>query len=81
MHVLTVKISKQLEREIDRTARRERISKSELARRAMSQYVTRRDRSPKLGTPADLAGDLIGSIRGTPPDLSSNRRYLEDLGR
>lgn len=81
MHVLTVKISKELQREIDRAARRERISKSELARRAMAQYVTRRERSPKVRTPADLAGDLIGSIRGTPPDLSSNSRYLEDLGR
>lgn len=80
MRVLTVKIPKELEQEIDRTARRERISKCELARRAMSQYVTRRDRSLKLRTPADFAGDLIGSIRNTPPDLSSNPRYLEDPG-
>ena len=81
MKVLTVKVSKELEREIDRVARRDRISKSELVRRATTQYVTRRDRSPRFRTPADLAADLIGSIRGTPPDLSSNPRYLKDLGR
>ena len=81
MKILTVKISKELEQEIDRAARRDRISKSELVRRAMTQYVARRDRSPRLRTPADLAGGLIGSIRGTPPDLSSNPRYLKELGR
>ncbi len=81
MKVLTVKVSKELEREIDRVARQDRVSKSELVRRAMTQYFTRRDQSPRLRTPADLAADLIGSIRGTPPDLSSNPRYLKDLGR
>ena len=81
MKVLTVKVSRELEREIDRLARQDRISRSELVRRAMTQYITRRDRSPRLRTPADLAADLIGSIRGTPPDLSSNPRYLKDLGR
>jgi metal-responsive CopG/Arc/MetJ family transcriptional regulator len=81
MNVLTVKIPKELDREINRAARRERISKSELARRAMVRYVTRRDMAPKLRTAAEVAGDLIGSVRGTPPDLSSDPRYLQDLGR
>jgi hypothetical protein len=27
---------------------------------------------------AELAGDLIGSFRGGPPDLSTNKRYLEE---
>lgn len=28
----------------------------------------------------DIAPDLIGRIKGGPPDLSSNKKYLEGLG-
>jgi ABC-type amino acid transport substrate-binding protein len=81
MNVLTVKISAALEREITRAARRQRISKSELARRAMLQYVSRSEAPAGARSAADLAGHLIGSIRGLPRDLSTNPRYLDDYGR
>jgi hypothetical protein len=81
MNVLTVKISQDLEREITQAAQRLRISKSELARRAMVQYVERRDVSRKLRSAAELAGNLIGSIHGTPPDLAGNPRYLDGYGQ
>jgi hypothetical protein len=29
----------------------------------------------------DLAGDLIGSIRGGPVDLSTNNKYIRRYGR
>jgi hypothetical protein len=29
-------------------------------------------------TCADLAGDLIGSVRGGPRDASTNKRYLDE---
>jgi metal-responsive CopG/Arc/MetJ family transcriptional regulator len=81
MNVLTVKISKDLEREVTEAAQRLRISKSELARRAMVQYVARRDVSRKLRSAAEFAGNLLGSIHGTPPDLASNPNYLSGYGQ
>ncbi len=81
MKILTVKISKDLEREITQTARRQRISKSELARRAMVQYIARREQPRKFRSAAELAGGLIGSIHGTPRDLATNPRYLDGYGR
>lgn len=29
----------------------------------------------------DLAGDLIGSLEGLPPDLSTNKSYMKDFGK
>jgi predicted transcriptional regulator len=81
MSILTLKISAALEREITRAARRERISKSELARRAMQQYVSRSEAPAGARSAAGLASGLIGSIRGLPRDLSTNSRYLDDYGR
>ena len=28
----------------------------------------------------ELAGDLIGSLQGGPPDLSTNKKYMEGFG-
>lgn len=29
----------------------------------------------------NVAGDLIGCLEGLPPDLSTNKSYMEDFGR
>lgn len=29
----------------------------------------------------DVAGDLIGCLEGLPPDLSTNKSYMEDFGK
>lgn len=81
MNVFTIKISAALERDIARAARRQRISKSELARRAMQQYVSRSEALSESRSAADLAGGLLGSIRGLPRDLSTNPGHLDDYGR
>lgn len=81
MNTLTIKLPEALERQIAQVARRRRITKSELVRRAAEQYVARDAESGAFRSAADLAGNLAGSIKNTPSDLASDPRHLEDYGR
>ena len=81
MRTLTVKIPEALERSIAIAARRERVTKSELVRRAMAKYVTQTGENRTFRSAMDLAGNLIGSVRGGPVDLASNAKYLDGYGK
>jgi hypothetical protein len=81
MATLTVKIPEALERSIAIAARRERVTKSELARRAMAKYVAQIGEDHKFQSALDLAGSLIGSVRGGPADLATNAKYMDDYGK
>ena len=81
MTALTVKIPSELGRAIAAIARAERITKSELARRAMIKYIAQADSAGRYQSAADLAGPLIGSVRGCPADLASNPAHLNGYGR
>jgi ABC-type amino acid transport substrate-binding protein len=81
MTTLTVKIPEALERSITIAARRERVTKSELVRRAMAKYVAQTGEDHKFQSALDLAGDLIGSVRGGPVDLATNAKYMDDYGK
>ena len=81
MTTLTVKIPEALERSITIAARRERVTKSELVRRAMAKYVAQTGEDHKFQSALDLAGDLIGSVRGGPADLATNAKYMDDYGK
>jgi hypothetical protein len=81
MPTLTVKIPEALERSIAIAARRERVTKSELVRRAMAKYVAQAGTDQTFQSALDLAGGLIGSVRGGPVDLATNAKYMEDYGK
>ena len=81
MGTLTVKIPQSLEREITRIARRRRMTKSEAVRRAMEQFIARDEETKSFQSALELAGNLVGSVKGAPADLASNPRHLEDYGR
>jgi hypothetical protein len=81
MTTLTVKIPETLERSIAIAARRERVTKSELVRRAMAKYIAQTGEDHKFQSALDLAGGLIGSVRGGPADLSTNTKYMDDYGK
>ena len=81
MTTLTVKIPEALERSIAIAARRERVTKSELVRRAMAKYVAQTDEHRTFQSARDLAGDLIGSVRGGPVDLATSGKYMDGYGK
>jgi ABC-type amino acid transport substrate-binding protein len=80
MAALTVKVPEALERSITIAARRERVTKSELIRRAMAEYVAQIGEGHTFQSALDLAGGLIGSVRGGPIDLATNAKYMDDYG-
>ena len=81
MNTLTIKIPPQLEQELALASKREHLSKSELVRRALVAYVSRRNAAMPLTSALDQAGDLVGCFVGGPNDLSSNPRHMDDFGR
>lgn len=81
MGTVTIKISAQLQRELEQASRREKLSKSELTRRALTAYIAQRGQTPAVPSALDLAGDLVACFSGGPKDLASNPKYFADFGK
>ena len=81
MNTLSFKISAPLEDTLARLSHQERVSKSELVRRAVAAYAAQRFAPGQTPSALSLAGDLVGCFSNSPPDLSSNPAYLADFGR
>lgn len=80
MQTITLKVADELQRDIERASKRQRISRSELVRRAVRQYVAQPQETEGFVSALQLAGDLAGSIRKAPPDLATHPRHLEGYG-
>jgi hypothetical protein len=74
---LTVRLPKTLVAELRREARQRGVSVSDVVRSRLSAPAARGAASSAY----DLIHDLIGTIEGLPPDLSSRRKhYLAKSG-
>lgn len=75
---MSVRLDDPTERALERIARRQGQSKSEVARKAIEDLIAREEL-----TPYDLVSDLIGSVSGGPEDLSeqTGRKFQELLQR
>jgi hypothetical protein len=78
MITISCKISERLNGLLTAEARKQRVSKSEIVRRALETAL-----KPRRGKTApcaiDLVKDLVGCIKG-PRDMSTNPKYLEGFG-
>ena len=82
INVLTLKIPEDLDRDLERVAQERGVSKSHLAREAISRLVTVPNAAGKGFVSAlELAGDLVGSIDRSPRGLSTNPKHLEGFGK
>ena len=77
MDALSFKVPAVLRRRLAEEARRRRVSQSTVIRESLQAALMEQPRSRGELSCADLAGDLIGSMRG-PRDASTNKRYLEE---
>jgi hypothetical protein len=77
MKMMSLKLPDDLLREVEEEARRTGLTKSQVIRRLVEEGFKHKRKAKSPVTCADLASDLIGSLNG-PPDLSTNRRYLEE---
>ena len=80
MNTISIKIDAPLESMLSALSQRERVSKSELMRRALKAYADRPAKGNPQQSALDLAGDLVGCLQGGPSDLSSNPAHMEGFG-
>jgi len=82
MALLTVKLTPELEAQLQGRASQEELSKSELVRRALWAYLAQQPCSaPKQRLSAlDQVADLVGICTGAPADLASNPEHLAGFG-
>lgn len=76
MELISLKLPAPLKAKLAAEAKRRRVSQSAIVRESLQATLAERPRSGKEGSCAELAGELVGVLRG-PRDLSTNERYLE----
>ena len=77
MKTITLKLPEMLEVRLNTIARKNGMSRSEIVRRALTEYLSHDGIKP--GSFLDLSRDLAGSIEG-PSDLSTNKARLKRYG-
>jgi hypothetical protein len=77
MEALSFKLPAGLRRRLADEARRRRVSQSTIIRESLQATLLEAPRTRGELSCTDLAGDLVGSVRG-PRDASTNKRYLEE---
>ena len=68
---LTLRLPAELSGKLDRAARRMNRKRTDVARRALAQFL---DGGAPPGRPADLVRDLLGSVQSGIPDLCTRHR-------
>ena len=79
MTSVSLKLPGPLAARLEKTARKNSISKSALIRAALETYL-REDDAVSGGSALSAVSDLKGVLSG-PEDLSSNKSYLQNFGR
>jgi len=77
MNTISVKLPAALRQRLASEARRRNVTQSAIVRESLEQLLLADTAERGELTCADLAGDLVGSVRGA-RDLSTNKRYLEE---
>jgi hypothetical protein len=77
VETVSFKLPSTLRRRLVEEARRRRMSQSAVVRETLEAALLEHTRAGGELTCAQLAGDLVGSLRG-PGDLSTNKRYLDE---
>ena len=78
--VISVRLKPETRKLLDRVARSQRLSRSEVVRRAIEALAQEQGTS-EASEPYQALKDLIGRVRGGPPDLSerTGARFAEIL--
>ena len=81
MNTLSIKLESPLEKTLLKLSQRERVTKSELVRRALQAYAMQRMHDVPAQSALEKAGDLVGCFKSAPADLASNPAHMADFGR
>jgi hypothetical protein len=77
---ISLKLTDNLLRQLERAARERGQTKSDVVRAALEQFLNGDRAGPRPRSALDLAGDLVGCAEG-PGDLSTNPEHLEGYGK
>ena len=77
---LTIRLTAELRQRLRAAARRSGTRESDLVRKAVERQLATEESSPTAYELAKKAG-IIGVVRGTPRDLSTNRRHFDQFGK
>ena len=80
MDRINVRVDAHLKQKLDAEARDRRVSQSAIVREALENHLKSKPRRQTCLEIARRIG-LIGSAKGLPEDLSTNRDHLEGFGR
>ena len=80
MDRINVRIADELKQKLEAEARNKGVSPSEVVREALEQHLKRRAQAESCLEIARRIR-LIGSAKGLPEDLSTNRDHFEGFGR
>ncbi len=79
MKSVSFKLPDSLHKRLTKAAKERRVHQSEIMRTALETYLGQPNGRKRL-TMRDLIGDLAGRLKGGPPDLSTNPKYMEGFG-
>jgi Arc/MetJ-type ribon-helix-helix transcriptional regulator len=77
MELISVKLPSALRAKIAQEAQRRNVSQSTIVRESLELALARTGARREVSC-ADLAGDLVGSVRSGRRDLSTNKKLLVD---
>jgi hypothetical protein len=82
MERINVRVAATLKQKLEIEAVRKGVSPSAIVRQALEEYFERQGQVPQENCfqLAERLG-ILGSIKGLPPDLSTNPDYMEGFGR
>jgi hypothetical protein len=80
MTTVTAKLPPALTSKLTAEAKARRVSKSQIIRELLEKHFQANGKRKKRPTFWEMAGDLIGSVKGGPRDLSTNPKYMEGYG-
>ena len=76
MRVVSIKLPADMDRELTALARKRRLTRSAVVREALNSYA----RKPRRSV-ISAAGELVGSLRGAPTDLSVGSAHMANYGK
>ena len=80
MDRINFRVDQKIKRELEAQARARGVKPSEIVREALVEHLNRRNQAASAHDLAVRAG-ILGSLKGLPPDLSTNPAHMEGFGR
>jgi hypothetical protein len=80
VQTISLKLPEALLAQLAVEARARGVSRSALVRESLEKELFSKPEGRELSC-LDLAGDIIGSIKGLPSDLGTNPKYMDGFGK